>query len=194
MDASATELPTTCLPTACVWTIGHSTREWEVFVAMLKEAGIRTLVDVRRFAGSRRNPQFSGEAMARALPEAGIDYVAMPDLGGRRPPRKDSPNTAWRNASFRGYADYMDTTAYRQARAQLAAFARSEPTAVMCAEALWWQCHRGLISDDFKADGWTVIHLLAPGRSEVHPYTSAARIVDGKLEYSPPEPPQASLL
>lgn len=160
---------------------------------MLAEAGIATLVDVRRFAGSRRNPQFSDVAMARALPAAGIAYVAAPELGGRRKPDPDSRNTAWRNASFRAYADYMATPGYRVGRERLAGLAADRPTAVMCAEAVWWQCHRGLISDDFKAAGWDVIHLMAPGRSAPHPYTSAARIVDGELDYSAPEPPQASL-
>jgi len=169
-----------------LWTIGHSTREWEVFTGMLREAGIVVLADVRRFAGSRRNPQFSGETMARRLPEEDIEYLAMPDLGGRRPPRKDSIHTAWRNASFRGYADYMDATEYQAARARLAGIAGERRTAVMCAEAIWWQCHRSLIADDFKADGWTVIHLVSPGRSEEHPFTSAARIVGGRLDYSKP--------
>ena len=159
-----------------LWTIGHSTREWEVFVGMLADAGIRALVDVRRFAGSRRHPQFSGATMATALP----------DLGGRRTPSKDSPNTRWRNASFRAYADYMATGEYRRARDALASLATQTPTALMCAEAMWWQCHRGLISDDFKASGWEVVHLLAPGRSEEHPYTGAATIVDGKLSYAEP--------
>ena len=176
-----------------LWTIGHSTREWPVFTDMLAEAGIEVLVDVRRFAGSRRNPQFSGETMARALPEAGCRYGPMPDLGGRRKPDPDTRNTAWRNASFRGYADYMGTEPWQAACKQLASLASEQRVAMMCAEALWWQCHRGLIADRFKADGWEVIHLTAPGRSEPHPYTSAARIVDGELDYSAPEPPQASL-
>ena len=169
-----------------LWTIGHSTRDWETFVGMLDAAGIRALVDVRRFAGSRRHPQFSGETMATTLPAAGIDYVPIVGLGGRRTPSKDSPNTRWRNASFRAYADYMATPAYRDARDALAAIASDTPTAVMCAEAMWWQCHRGLISDDFKADGWEVIHLVSPGRSEAHPYTGAALIVDGVLTYAEP--------
>ena len=174
-----------------LWTIGHSTREWGVFVSMLGEAAIEVLVDVRRFAGSRRNPQFSGEAMARELPGAGIEYMPMPALGGRRAARKDSANTAWRNAGFRGYADYMDTPAFAEARERLAAIARECRSAVMCAEAMWWQCHRGLIADDFKAHGWDVVHLLGPGRSESHPYTAAARIVDGRLDYSLPGIQQA---
>jgi len=167
-----------------LWTIGHSTRDWRGFVAMLAEAGIAALVDVRRFAGSRRHPQFSGETMARALPEAGIAYLPVPELGGRRTPRPGSTNVSWRNASFRGYADYMDTEPYQDATTRLAQLAQAQPTAVMCAEALWWQCHRGLIADDFKARGWQVIHLLASGRSEAHPYTSAARIVAGRLDYT----------
>ena len=170
-----------------LWTIGHSTRAWDVFVAMLHDAGIRTLVDVRRFAGSRRHPQFSGATMGADLADAGIAYLPMPDLGGRRPAAKDSPNTLWRNASFRGYADYMATPPYQEAREALAIAALAAPTAVMCAEAMWWQCHRGLISDDFKAAGWEVRHLLAPGRTELHPWTGAARIVDGALRYSEPE-------
>ena len=151
---------------------------------MLTETGITALVDVRRFAGSRRNPQFSGETMARTLPEAGIAYLPVPELGGRRSPRPDTANLAWRNASFRGYADYMQTAPYQEATARLAQLAQAQPTAVMCAEAVWWRCHRSLIADDFKARGWEVIHLLAPGRSQPHPYTSAARIVDGRLDYS----------
>lgn len=176
-----------------LWTIGHSTRDWEVFVAMLHEAGIRTLADVRRFAGSRRHPRFSGLAMANALSQAGIAYVPMPELGGRRTPRNDSPHTAWRNPGFRGYADHMDTPAYADARERLAGLALAARTCVLCAEAVWWQCHRGLIADDFKARGWEVVHLLAPGRSEPHPYTGAARIVDGRLDYSLPAEPQAEL-
>lgn len=179
--------------TDTLWTVGHSTRSWEDFIALLHEAGIRTLVDVRRFAGSRRHPQFSGETMARALPLEGIAYVPIVDLGGRRSPRADSPNDAWRNASFRGYADYMDTPAYRDAREQLARLAHAAPTAVMCAEAMWWQCHRSLISDDFKASGWSVLHLQSRGRTAEHPYTGAARIIDGRLDYSLPPPPQQTL-
>ncbi|MGH8026529.1 MAG: DUF488 family protein [Pseudoxanthomonas sp.] len=181
------------IPSATLWTIGHSVRQWEEFAGMLVAARIEALVDVRRFAGSRRNPQFSGEAMGPALAEHSIAYVPMPDLGVRRPTRADSPNLAWRNASFRGYADYMATLPYRMARERLAQLAQSRRTAVMCAEAMWWQCHRSLISDDFKAGGWEVIHLASPGREQEHPYTSAARIVEGRLDYTLPADPQASL-
>lgn len=176
-----------------LWTIGHSTRDWEIFTAMLRQAEIAVLADVRRFAGSRRNPQFSGETMAQRLPENGIAYRPMPELGGRRPALPDSPNTSWRNAGFRGYADYMMSEEYRAARGLLESIAQEQRVAVMCAEAMWWQCHRGLIADDFKSRGWEVIHLMAPGRQEPHPYTSAARIADGRLAYSLPADPQGGL-
>ncbi len=178
---------------SALWSIGHSTRPLDELVAMLREAGVERLADVRRYPGSRRNPQFSAESLAVSIPEAGIDYVPMPDLGGRRPTRPDSPHTAWRNTSFRGYADYMDTPEYARASARLADLARERTTAVMCAEAPWWRCHRSLISDDFKARGWKVIHLINPGRSQEHPWTPAARIVDGKLDYSAPEEGQPDL-
>ena len=176
-----------------LWTIGHSDRGWGVFVAMLVEARIELLVDVRRFAGSRRYPQFFGETMAAALPPEGVEYLPMPELGGRRKPRQDTRNTAWRNDGFRGYADYMETDPWQEARSRLAGLARGRRTAIMCAEALWWQCHRGLVADDFKARGWEVIHLVAPGRAESHPYTGAARIIDGRLDYSSPVPSQGAL-
>ncbi|GHA70574.1 DUF488 family protein [Cognatilysobacter bugurensis] len=179
--------------TGTLWTVGHSTRPLELFFELLQGEGIEVLVDVRRFAGSRRNPQYSSESMARALPAAGFEYVAMPDLGGRRQAREDTPHTAWRNASFRGYADYMDTAAYANARSRLVALALERRTAVMCAEAMWWQCHRSLISDDLKAAGWTVLHILAPRRVDEHPYTSAARIEDGRLTYTAPPDAQGAL-
>lgn len=167
-----------------LWTVGHSTHAWDAFVEMLRTGGIEAIADVRRFAGSRRHPQFNAETMAMALPRAGIDYLPFVDLGGRRRARKDSPNTAWRNEAFRGYADYLDTTGFAHARERLEALAASKNTAVMCAEAVWWQCHRSLISDVFKSRGWTVLHLQAGGRVQEHPYTGAARIVDGRLDYS----------
>ncbi|MGO1540908.1 MAG: DUF488 domain-containing protein [Luteimonas sp.] len=176
-----------------LWSVGHSTRPLDELVAMLREAGVVRLGDVRRYPGSRRNPQFSAESLARTMPQAGIEYVPMPGLGGRRKTLADSPHTAWRNLSFRGYADYMDTPEYARARDRLAGLALERRTAVMCAEAPWWRCHRSLISDDFKARGWQVIHLMAPGRSQEHPWTGAARIVDGKLDYSSPADDQTDL-
>lgn len=172
-----------------LWSVGHSTRPLDELVAMLREAGVMRLADVRRYPGSRRNPQYSAESLASSLPASGIGYVPMTELGGRRSTRPDSPHTAWRNASFRGYADYMDTPAYARARERLMALAREGRTAVMCAEAPWWRCHRSLICDDFKARGWRVTHLLAPGRSQEHPWTPAARIVDGRLSYTAADQP-----
>ena len=172
--------------TGTLWTVGHSTLAWEAFVEMLHGAEIAAVADVRRFPGSRRHPQFGADAMAMALPQAGIDYLPFPDLGGRRRPRADTRNTAWRNEAFRGYADYMETREYAAARDRLAELASRRNTTVLCAEAMWWQCHRSLISDDFKASGWTVLHLQAGGRVQAHPYTGAARIVEGRLDYSEP--------
>lgn len=177
-----------------LWTIGHSTRDWNVFVAILQEAEIQSLVDVRRFAGSRRNPQYSPTLMAPALESVGIDYVPMPEFGGRRTPHPDSPNGAWRVAAFRGYADYMATPEFELARVRLVQMAQEGRTAVMCAEAVWWQCHRRLIADDFVSRDWDVLHLMAPGKVQPHPLNPAARMVDGVLLYPPDAGGQGSLL
>lgn len=176
-----------------LWTIGHSTREWDVFVGMLHEVDIQCLVDVRRFAGSRRNPQFAPSAMAPALAAAGIAYLPMPELGGRRVAQPDSPNGAWRVAAFRGYADYMASADFVHARVQLMRDASNARCAVMCAEALWWQCHRRLIADDFAARGWQVTHLMAPGKQQAHPLNSDARMVDDVLRYPAAGDAQAAL-
>jgi uncharacterized protein (DUF488 family) len=156
----------------------------EEFLEILREHHITFLADVRRFPGSRRHPQFGQDALAASLRAAGISYVHFPELGGRRSARKDSPNTAWRNAAFRGYADYMMTTEFHSGIERLLSMADRNRVAVMCAEAVWWQCHRSLIADFLKASGHEVIHITAAGRSEPHPFTSAARVVDGALTYS----------
>lgn len=168
-----------------LWTIGHSTRPWEDFVALLREHAIVCLVDVRRFAGSRRNPQYGPGEMAPALEEAGIAYRPMPAFGGRRKPDEDSPNGAWRVAAFRGYADYMASDEFAAARAELMALARAQRTAVMCAEAVWWRCHRRLIADDFTARGWTVQHIMAPGKLQQHQLHPEARLHGDHLVYPP---------
>jgi uncharacterized protein (DUF488 family) len=139
---------------------------------------------VRRFPASRRHPHFNADALARSLGEAGIAYHPAPGLGGRRTPRADSRNTALRVAGFRGYADYMETPAFREEIEKLLAIATEAPTAILCAEALWWRCHRSLIADCLLARGIAVTHILRPGESRPHAYTSAARVVDGKLSYS----------
>ena len=168
-----------------IWTIGHSTRTIDEFISLLQANQIRSLADVRTLPGSRRYPQFNKETLADSLGNAGIRYEHFPELGGRRKPREDSPNTAWRNASFRGYADYMETEQFRKSVARLLdRAADAGPTAIMCAEAVWWRCHRSLISDYLKARGIEVMHILDANKTEPHPYTSAARIVNGNLNYT----------
>lgn len=169
--------------TLTVWTIGHSTRSAEEFGAILKAHEIEVLVDVRMFPGSRRYPQFNKEALSAALAKLGIEYKHEPRFGGRRTPRADSHNTAWRNASFRAYADHMEGDEFRKAVEELLELAASRRTTVMCAEALWWRCHRSLISDYVKAAGHHVVHILGESKTEDHPFTSAAKIVDGELSY-----------
>jgi uncharacterized protein (DUF488 family) len=166
-----------------LWTIGHSTRTIEDFLALLNAHEIEALVDVRRFPGSRRHPQFGQEQLTKSLARAGIGYLHFPELGGRRRARPDSPNTAWRNAAFRGYADYMMTSDFLAGIEGVIGLAREKRTAIMCAEALWWQCHRALISDFLKAQSTKVIHIVGTGKTQEHPFTSAARIEKGELFY-----------
>ena len=166
-----------------VWTVGHSTRSEEEFGQILLAHQIQVLVDVRSFPGSRRYPQFNKPALSESLANIGIDYKHEPRLGGRRTPRKDSHNTAWRNSSFRAYADYMETDQFLKGVEALLEVAASARTAVMCAESLWWRCHRSLIADYLKATGHTVLHIVDQTKTEEHPFTSAARIVDGELSY-----------
>ena len=167
-----------------IWTIGHSTRSIEDFILLLKQNGIKLLADVRSLPGSKRYPQFNRESLAVSLGTHGIRYEHFPELGGRRKTKPDSRNTAWRNASFRGYADYMETNEFSKGIERLLDLANEAgPTAIMCAEAVWWRCHRALISDYLKARGIEVIHIVDRGKSEPHPYTSAAHIVNGELSY-----------
>ena len=170
-----------------VYSIGHSTRSLDDLIALLTQHDIELLTDVRRFPASRRHPQFNRETLQAALPAAHIAYVWSEDLGGRRASRKDSHNTAWRNSGFRGYADYMETEAFRSAIDRLIDHARQRRTAVMCAEQAWQQCHRGLIADALKARGLEVVHILGPDRTQPHPWTAAARIVDDQLSYRAPK-------
>jgi uncharacterized protein (DUF488 family) len=168
-----------------IWTVGHSTRTIEEFISLLTTNHIKLLVDVRSLPGSKRFPQFNKEALSDSLKKAGIHYEHFPELGGRRKPRKDSHNTVWRNASFRGYADYMETEEFHKGTKRLLDLAADAgPTTIMCAEAVWWRCHRSLISDYLKARGIEVMHILNANKTEPHPYTSAARIVNGKLSYA----------
>jgi uncharacterized protein (DUF488 family) len=173
-----------------LWTIGHSNRTLDQFTELLTGHQIQLLADVRRFPGSRRLPHFNQENLAQSLPRIGIEYIHFPELGGRRKVRPGSPNTVWRNEAFRGYADFMMTPEFRAGIERLLRHAAEKRTAFMCSEALWWQCHRSMISDYLKAAGHEVIHILGANKTEPHPFTSAARIVDGKLSYCPESEPQ----
>ncbi|TLX21290.1 DUF488 family protein [Thermomonas fusca] len=174
--------------TDTLWTIGHSNRPWAQFASMLAEAGIMQLVDVRRFAGSRRNPQYSRDAMPAALSEADIQYWPLPGLGGRRKADPDSPNTAWRVEAFRAYADHMASGDYIAARDALMAEALASRTCIMCAEAVWWRCHRRLVSDDFVLRGWRVLHLMAPGKVTPHETNPDAVMIDDVVRYPGSQP------
>ena len=172
---------------ATIWTIGHSTRTLEEFLGLLVDYRIEAIADVRRFPGSRRYPYFASDALAASLPTHGIAYQWMPRLGGRRKVQPGSPNTAWRNASFQGYADYIATTEFAEGLAELLALAANQRTAMMCAEAVWWRCHRSIIADVLKLRGIEVIHIIDATHTTVHPYTSPARIMDGRLSYAAPQ-------
>lgn len=167
-----------------IWTIGHSTRSFEEFVSLLKAYNIQLLVDVRGLPGSNKFPHFNKENLQEELPKEKIDYTHLLSLGGRRKVSKDSKNTSWRNASFRGYADYMESNEFRIGIEELKELATNKNTAIMCAEAVWWRCHRSMIADQLKSEGWTVIHILSATKSELHPYTAPAKIINGKLSYT----------
>jgi uncharacterized protein (DUF488 family) len=165
------------------WTIGHSTRSMLDFEQLLRAHHIKAIADVRAFPTSRRFPQFNQQQLSQQLSKVGVEYRHLPALGGRRRPSPHSRNTAWRNDSFRAYADHMETTLFHSGISELIVLATDYSTAFMCAESLWWKCHRSLIADYLKAKGHEVIHILSVDKTEVHPYTSAARIVDGELSY-----------
>lgn len=152
-------------------------------MALLHAHEIGQVADVRRYAGSRAHPHFNPEALAGSLARAGVGYVPFPELGGRRSPVPDSKNTIWRNAAFRGYADYMETPQFQQGLERLVQVARQRRTTLLCSEAVWWRCHRSLIADALKADGVRVLHVMGGSRAVEHPYTSAASIVAGRLHY-----------
>jgi len=166
-----------------VWTLGHSTRSWEEFVSLLQAYQLQAVADVRRLPGSRRLPQFDQETMAENLERMGIAYRWFPKLGGRRRALKESRNTGWRNASFRGYADHLASEEFAEGLAELIDLAQQERTTLMCAEAVWWRCHRRLIADVLVLRGIEVIHILDATHSTPHTHTPPARIVDGELVY-----------
>lgn len=166
-----------------IYTIGHSTHSITEFLEMLSSFEIKLLGDVRKLPGSRKFPQFDQENLIESLEENAIEYQHLVELGGRRKVHKDSRNTRWNNDSFRGYADYMETEAFESAVAKLEQLALEQPMALMCAEAVWWRCHRSMISDYLKAKGWTVMHIMALGKLQEHPYTQPARIVEDQVYY-----------
>jgi len=167
-----------------IWTIGHSTRSADEFNEILLAHGISALVDVRSFPGSRRYPHFNKPQLAGSLEAIGILYAHNPKLGGRRRPNPDSKNTAWKNPSFRAYADHIESEEFKQGVKELLQVASTHHTAIMCAEALWWRCHRSLIADYLKSKGIAVMHIMDGKKTEAHPYTPAARIVEGCLSYA----------
>jgi uncharacterized protein (DUF488 family) len=167
-----------------IWTIGHSTRSIEDFIEMLQAFKIELLVDIRSFPGSRRFPQFNKENLADSLLTNKIEYVHILRLGGRRTPKKDSKNTGWKHESFRGYADYMETEYFKKGIEELIEIAEKRKTSIMCSEAVWWKCHRSLVADYLKLKGWMVMHIMDKTKAEEHPYTQAAKIINGELDYS----------
>lgn len=165
-----------------IWTIGHSTHSIEEFISILHSFQIERLVDIRKFPGSRY-PHFNKDALEALMPESNMKYCHIFELGGRRKPQPDSKNTGWRLDAFRGYADYMETDAFQSGIEKLADIALKERTAYMCSEAVWWRCHRGLVSDYLKIAGWTVMHIMGHGKAQEHPYTSPAKNISGRLSY-----------
>ena len=171
---------------ARIWTIGHSTRAIGELIELLRTHGVTSLVDVRKMPMSRRHPQFNADSLRSSLVAADIRYRHAPELGGLRKSRPDSPNQGWRNASFRGYADYMQTEGFRQGLEKLMATAQEEPTAILCAEAVPWRCHRSLIADALTSKGWTVGHILTATPPNPHHLTPFARREGDRLVYPPP--------
>jgi len=170
-----------------IWTIGHSTYSLEKFITSLHAFQITVLADIRSYPGSRRYSHFNKEALEISLPANGIRYFHFKALGGRRKPVKDSINTGWHNEGFRGYADYMQTIEFEKAILQLEDLAQQQSTAYMCSEAVWWSCHRSLVSDYLKWKGWKVMHIMDVSKATEHPFTKPARIVNDMLRYDKPD-------
>jgi uncharacterized protein (DUF488 family) len=169
-----------------IWTVGHSTRPIGEFTDFLRTHEIRLLVDVRTIPRSRHNPQFNADSLAESLKQAGLSSVHMPALGGLRKARKDSINEGWRNASFRGYSDYMQAAEFWNALEELMMHGQQHPTAIMCAEAVPWRCHRSLIADALVTRGWEVRHIMSLEKATQHILTSFAHFEKGTLTYPKP--------
>lgn len=166
-----------------IWTIGHSTRSLDELVAMLHSFNIKIVADIRSYPGSKRYPQFNKEALEISLPANNIEYTHIKELGGRRKVNPDSKNTAWKHPAFRGYADYMETSAFKEGISSLEKIALQKRTAYMCSEAVWWRCHRSMVSDYLKVHGWRVLHIMDINKEQEHPYTAPAKIIKGELNY-----------
>lgn len=179
--------PNNALDHLTIYTIGHSTRSFEEFLALLQSFNIRVLADIRRLPGSRKFPQFDQDDLKKSLANNGIEYIYHEDLGGRRKPAANSKNTAWRNKSFQAYADYMETDTFKNAAESLKSYALEKPTAMMCSEAVWWRCHRSMVSDYLKAEGWTVLHIMSEAKATEHPYTSPAKVHGTTVSYESDE-------
>jgi uncharacterized protein (DUF488 family) len=169
-----------------LYTIGHSTRTLDALIEALQAHGVKAVADVRRFPGSRRLPWFNDRSLAGSLPEQGLLYWPFPDLGGRRRPLPDSPNAGWRNASFRGYADYMMSQSFLASLESLAEMARATPAAIMCAEAVPWRCHRSLIADAMLVRGWRVMDIFDAAKASPHKLTPFAQVRGMEITYPPP--------
>jgi uncharacterized protein (DUF488 family) len=171
-------------PHKTIWTIGHSTHTLDELISMLQSFKIELLADIRNFPGAKRYPHFNRAALEVNLPANNIAYIHLKKLGGRRNPSPHSLNTGWRVAAFRGYADYMETDDFKEGLDVLEKFALQKRIAYMCSEAVWWRCHRSLVSDVLKLRSWTVMHIMNVSKETEHPYTSPAKIIDGKLFYN----------
>lgn len=169
-----------------VMTVGHSTRAWEDFLALLRTHGVKRIVDVRSIPRSRHNPQFNREILSKRLRAARINYVWLRNLGGLRHARRDSQNMGWRNASFRGFADYMQTAEFEAGVDRLMKLAAQKRTAILCAEAVPWRCHRSLIGDALTVRGFRVEDILGVQSPRVHALTSFARVRGSSITYPPP--------
>ena len=178
----------TATPQLTIFTIGHSTHPIDHFIERLRANRIRQLIDIRTIPKSRRNPQFNSDALAASLHAARISYIHMKDLGGLRHPRKDSINLGWRNDSFRGYADYMQTEEFSAAVARAIELAKEHPTTLMCAEAVPWRCHRSLVSDALIARHIRVLEIITSAKPKEHTLTPFARVSGSRITYPPDQP------
>jgi uncharacterized protein (DUF488 family) len=175
------------VPPSRIFTIGHSTRSLEEFVDLLSHHGVTALVDVRTVPSSRRMPHFAKAALERSLPQHGVRYIHMPELGGLRKAKPDSINTGWRNVSFRGYADYMQTDEFWAGIERLESMAAQSRVAIMCAEAVPWRCHRSLIADALTVRGVEVRHITGRAEPATHSLTPFAQVRGARITYPPPD-------